>query len=122
MKSSYSILLEVFFVYAGSLASDAAQLPAPRRHVVEIRDFGFHPKSIQVSAGDTIVWTNRDLVPHTATADDGGWSSPELAEGQSWEWRVAMDGLQNYFCEFHPHMTGSLAIHGPGKTRSVADR
>lgn len=72
MKSSFSIVLAVFIVCGGSLASEAAQLPAARRHVVEIRDFGFHPQSIQVSVGDIIVWTNRDIVPHTATAGDGG--------------------------------------------------
>ena len=82
----------------------------PRRHVVEIREFVFHPKRIVASPGDTVVWINRDVVPHTATASDGTWGSQELQEGTSWEMAVGNSGVQDYFCEFHPHMQGVLEV------------
>lgn len=80
----------------------------PRRHVLEIREFDFYPQHALVSPGDTIVWINRDIVPHTARAKDGTWGSPSLEEGGSWEMVVQKSGMQAYFCEFHPHMGGVL--------------
>lgn len=36
----------------------------PQRHIVEIREFSFHPKRTVASPRDTVVWINRDVVPH----------------------------------------------------------
>ena len=58
---------------------------ASKSHVVDIRAFKFHPNKLDVSPGDRIVWTNRDLVPHTVTADDKGWDSKTIAKGAKWE-------------------------------------
>ena len=80
-----------------------------RQHVVDIRAFSFHPHRTVASPGDTIVWINRDIVPHTVTANDGTWRSQALEEGQSWEIVVENRDGASYFCEFHPHMTGVVA-------------
>ena len=85
----------------------------PRRHVVEIREFSFHPKRILVSPGDTIVWINRDIVPHTATASDGTWGSQDMEEGESWEMVVENSVMQPYFCDFHPNMRGVMEARKP---------
>ena len=34
-----------------------------------------------VKAGDTVVWVNKDPVPHTVTSQAGGCDSPEIAPG-----------------------------------------
>lgn len=81
----------------------------PRQHVVEIQAFSFHPQRTVVSPGDTIVWINRDIVPHTVTANGGTWESQILEEGQSLKVVVEDSGVHSYFCQFHPHMTGELA-------------
>jgi len=81
----------------------------PRHHVVEIQAFQFQPQRTVVLPGDTIEWINRDIVPHTVTANGGTWKSHTLEEGQSWEVIVENNGVYSYFCEFHPHMTGVLA-------------
>lgn len=91
-----------------------ADAPAPpRRHVVEIRGLTFEPSLLRVSPGDTVVWRNADLVPHTVTAGDGRWDSGPLAAGETWL-RVVGDeapARQPYFCRFHPVMQG--ALEGP---------
>ena len=81
----------------------------PRQHTVEIQAFSFQPQRTVVSPGDTIVWINRDIVPHTVTANGGTWESQTLEEGQSLKVVVEQNGVYSYFCEFHPHMTGELA-------------
>src|SRR5687768_16670336 len=55
----------------------------PKRHVVEIRGFEFEPAILQVSAGDTVTWINRDLVPHTATAGKEWDTGKVEAKGSS---------------------------------------
>jgi plastocyanin len=53
---------------AGLAGSDP---PEPKTHTVTIEEMRFHPERLTVARGDTIVWVNRDLVPHTATSAAG---------------------------------------------------
>lgn len=97
-----------------SLVTAAADLPAidqqsrPARHRVEIRQFEFVPDHVTVSPGDTVVWINRDIVPHTVTAADEHWDSNDLAPNEEWEF-VVPDGLRGgYFCRYHSSMQAVL--------------
>jgi plastocyanin len=80
-----------------------------RRHEVAIEAFRFEPASIDARPGDTIVWTNRDLVPHTVTAADSAWDSGSIVPGATWSLVVGGADRAAYFCEFHPPMKGELA-------------
>jgi plastocyanin len=84
--------------------------PAPRSHTVEIRGFAYLPATLQVAAGDTVVWVNRDVVPHTATQDGRGWDSDTLSVGEAWRLVAAGRGSQPYYCAFHPTMRGELVV------------
>jgi plastocyanin len=84
--------------------------PAPRSHTVEIRGFAYQPAILQVAAGDTVVWINRDVVPHTATRDGRGWDSGSIDAEQSWRLVAAPGDSQAYYCVFHPNMRGVLAV------------
>jgi plastocyanin len=101
------IILITMLVVNGEAVSKPASLP--RQHIVAIQAFSFQPQRTIAAPGDTIVWVNLDIVPHTVTADGGTWRSQPLEEGESWEVIVDNDGMLSYFCEFHPHMTGVLA-------------
>ena len=103
------VLFAILLLDVGAVFTQEVTTASPsQRHVVEIRDFGFHPQRIFVFPGDTIVWINRDIVPHTATAEDGTWGSKDLEEGDSWEMVVKNGGIQSYFCNFHLQMTAVL--------------
>jgi plastocyanin len=80
----------------------------PTLHHVEIRDFAFAPAHLEVAIGDTVVWTNRDFVPHTATVDDGTWDSGILAADQSWKLVVRQGGA--YHCALHGAMKATLVL------------
>lgn len=82
----------------------------PQRHVVDIRDFAFDPPSLSVAVGDTVVWTNRDIVPHTVTIAGGDSDSGAIEEGQSWEFTVTTSGRLDYGCGFHPSMAGEIDV------------
>lgn len=83
---------------------------APSEHLVEIGDFRFKPDRLEAKPGDTVRFVNRDLAPHTATADDGSWTTGELKRGES-ELIAVTDGMSgSYFCTYHPHMRARLIL------------
>lgn len=94
-------------VHAGELRA-----AAPRTHEVSIREFRFEPRALTVAAGDTIRWVNHDPVPHTATARDSTWDSGEIPAGAERR-TVVGAGDSDYFCIYHPTMTGSLDVRRP---------
>jgi plastocyanin len=95
------------FAFSPGLETQAAE---GRRVVIEIRTFEFAPFAPDVKPGDVIVWINRDIVPHTASADNGSWDSGQINPGGKWQ-MVVKDGLvESYYCRFHPSMTARLDI------------
>lgn len=80
---------------------------APRTHAVRIERFTFQPAELAVSPGDTVVFTNADIAPHTATADSS-WDSGGIERGRSWRLVVPASGIGDYLCLFHPTMTARL--------------
>jgi plastocyanin len=101
-----------------ALAGAARSRPAdavPQRHVVEIRGMAFHPEVLEVRRGDTVVWINRDIVPHTATAtrksgQKPAWNTGPLLQGQSGQYVASHRGEDPYLCQLHPVMLGKLIV------------
>lgn len=113
-RRTFVAQLAVAFAAAGTvpfMASRSAAQGTPKTHTVRIARFVFAPRRLNVSAGDTIRWINRDIVPHTATADDESWDTGEMKPGQTGEIRVRADMTLTYFCRFHPAMKASLRIN-----------
>ena len=79
-------------------------------HDIEIKGFEFTPSILEVRPGDQIRWTNRDISPHTATAEDGSWDTGELLKGQSATMKVAENMSTAYICAFHPNMRAQLVV------------
>jgi len=95
-----------------SATGAAAALPqlanAATTHQVSIEGFKFQPASLAVSVGDTVVFTNNDGAPHTATANDRSWTTPRLRGGDSASVTVVAGMEGDYFCAVHPNMKGAL--------------
>ena len=84
--------------------------PAPALHVVTIRRLAFEPGLVEAAPGDTIVWRNEDLVPHTVTARNGAWGSGNLPPDSTWRWVVAGNDSAAYACTYHTTMHGAVRI------------
>lgn len=67
---------------------------------VSVRNFEFRPKALTVKPGTIVTWTN-DAGSHTVTADDGSFSSPTLAAGQTFSHKFARKGTYRYHCSSH---------------------
>ena len=84
--------------------------PAAKAHTVIMEGMAFSPEVITVTAGDTIVWINKDLVPHTATSSVLGFDSKIVEASKSWRYRAERTGDFDYLCSFHPTMTAKLLV------------
>ena len=82
----------------------------PKTIEVVIEHFAFMPSSIEAAPGDTVVFINRDITPHTATAVDGSWTTRDITSGKSVKFVVPAHGAAVYFCRYHPIMRGRLVI------------
>jgi plastocyanin len=81
--------------------------------VVEIRGMAFRPAVLEVAPGDTVIWINRDIVPHTATANgSNGWNTGILAPGDSGRYVPSWIGETAYICKLHPTMRGRVTVTG----------
>ena len=92
------------------LAVFPAAALAGKTHAVRIEGMKFVPERLEVAPGDTVVWTNRDLVPHTVTASEARVESGELAPSKSWRLVAKRKGEMPYVCRLHPTMTGMLVV------------
>jgi plastocyanin len=78
-------------------------------HVVTVEGMAFVPASITVRRGDTVVWKNTDLTPHTATAQ-GRFDSGNIAPQASWTWKAQEPGRLPYVCLYHLGMKGEVIV------------
>jgi plastocyanin len=79
-------------------------------HTVTIENLQFSPRQLTVQRGDRIVWVNKDLFPHTATADGHAFDSGSIAPNGSWTYLAGKPGEYSYGCTFHPTMKATLTV------------
>jgi amicyanin len=115
------------FALAGALAllvPVGMPMWAATTHQVEIVDFAFGPAALTITVGDTVTWTNSDVVAHTATGS--GFDSGLLDQGQSYSLTFTAPGTDDYLCTPHPTMTGQIVVEAaaaaatPGAVPNVA--
>lgn len=85
----------------------------PKTYQVEIRAMQYVPASLTVEVGDTITWTNIDVLPHTVTSgipSPAAFDSKEVAAKQRWSITVSASGNYNYVCTYHPTMKGAFSV------------
>ena len=93
---------------AGS-APAAAAPPAHREVAIAIAGMHFGPAPAGLRIGDTILWVNRDIVAHSATARDHSFDVT-IQPRQSVRVTLRRAGNLAFYCRFHPAMQGVLAV------------
>jgi plastocyanin len=79
-------------------------------HTVSVEGMKFLPQTITVTRGDTVVWVNKDIFPHTATEAKRAFDSKVIAAGTSWTFTAKKVGTFNYICQLHPVMKGTIQV------------
>lgn len=100
----------------------------------------YSPNPVEVNEGDTVIWTNDDTTPHTATSGtaptpDGTFGGNAetggviLVKGKTQSFTFTEEGTYPYFCTLHPNMVGTVTVgegggngngNGGGPTESTA--
>ena len=89
-----------------------AQLP-PGGVSVAIQNIRFSPEALTVKAGSTVVWMNRDALEHNVTSVSGpaSFSSKNISEGKSFQFKFTRSGLYRYLCTIHrERMHGTIDV------------
>ncbi len=80
----------------------------------DVQQWGYEPKSVTIRAGESVTFTNRGQVAHTATASNGGFDSGLVKGGESVTLKIDRPGTLNYFCQPHPWMKATILVQGEG--------
>lgn len=75
-----------------------------------VDNFSFTPKQLTVKPGTTVVWTNKDDIPHTVEQNDHVFSSKILDTNEKFQHTFDKPGQFPYFCKLHPTMTASVVV------------
>jgi plastocyanin len=95
---------------AGTPSVAANDQPAGASADVKIDNFSFGPQTLTVSVGTTVVWTNRDDIPHTVVSADGVFKSKVRDTDEKFSYTFTKAGTYPYFCSVHPKMTGKVVV------------
>ena len=117
--------------------SDSLVVPSGEVYTVVIENSQFMPTNLQVKAGDTIEWVNKDYmedhrvdeldydvdnqleadrtggergVRHTVTFENGDVDA-DLPPGATVNSVMMQKGLFNYFCQYHPGMQATVTVY-----------
>ncbi|MGG6460959.1 MAG: hypothetical protein ACM3JQ_05990 [Candidatus Eiseniibacteriota bacterium] len=70
----------------------------------------FIPSFLNVSEGVKVTWTNKDYIPHTATAADGSFDTKPILTGKSVSKVMKTPGVYAYYCKIHPWMIAAIQV------------
>lgn len=78
-------------------------------HVIEIKNFTFSPKVLNVKIGEEVTWINNDKSPHQIKSDL--FTSDIIGSGQSYSFTFNEAGNFDYICSIHPNMSGKITVY-----------
>ena len=107
----------------GSNSTPAATTPASTAPAasggavtkVSMKNISFNPKTVTVSKGTTVEWTNDDSVNHDVTKKGGpgpdfSSGNGNLGGGDTYKQTFNTPGTVTYVCTIHPGMTGTIVV------------
>jgi plastocyanin len=99
---------------AGALAAaslttaPAGARPAAHTATVVLDKLAYGAVPTNLRVGDSVLWINRDLFRHSATAK--GHFDIDLSVGAKRRMLLTKAGSFAFTCKFHPEMTGILKV------------
>jgi plastocyanin len=101
---------------AAQQSSSPAGPTAPVASVVTIDiaeingPYSFYPSPATVTANQTVVWRNSDLVTHHVAFDDDSIDTGTIAPGTLSQPKTIAAGTRTYHCTIHPTMAGTVVV------------
>ena len=118
MKTPLRLLAWACFGLAAvSMTASAAPNEAERHAAkapitVTIEAFQFQPDKVRIRRGQSVIFINKDEVPHTVTPGKNAHFAPSgiIKGGERHEVLFEAAGAQDYLCDFHPSMRGRVIV------------
>jgi plastocyanin len=83
--------------------------PVATTSVAMAKSYRFAPATIEIKAGQTVVWTNDDNFTHTVKVD--GQADHKVGRGHSVSIKFDKAGTYHYTCTLHSHdMNGTVIV------------
>ena len=96
--------------FIAAMLCGACAVPAQAATIhVTIDKMLFSPAQVNAKVGDTIEWTNKDFLQHSATAADKSWDVV-LPQNKTGHIVVKAPGTIDYICKYHPNMKGKIIV------------
>lgn len=89
-------------------AEESTALKSEAYQVV-IENFKYMPTDLEIKAGDTVEWVNKDSAEHTVTFEDDVLDE-KLAAGGMVRYTFTETGIFSYSCSFHSSMKGTVIV------------
>jgi plastocyanin len=111
---------------AAVLAIALAAPAAAADRSVEVPDFEFAPRTVQIEPGDTVTWNFAGPSEHTATSARSErfvrFDSRLKREGETYARTFDEPGRFNYICTPHPFMRGVVQVGSDEVSRTLRSR
>lgn len=104
------VIAAAVLLMAGCGSGDPPKDTAAAKGAVKIATFKFLPQTITVRKGGTVRFTNFDVAPHTATADDMSFDTDRLESRGSATKTFNTPGTYTYYCVYHRFMVGTVVV------------
>ena len=91
-------------------AAPAGGAPAAGAPVVSMENIAFAPETLTVRPGTEVLFDNRDVAPHTVTAEALGIDSGTINPGRSF--KLVVNQSLDYICTIHPSMKAKILLSG----------
>jgi len=96
-------------VVAAGCGGTGSSEPVATTKVTMAKSYRFDPGTIEVKAGDTVTWTNKDNFTHTVKVD--GQEDHKVGRGDSVSITFDKPGRYDYVCTLHSKdMSGTVIV------------
>lgn len=82
--------------------------PVASNHVLMPKSYRFSPDAIDIKAGTSVTWTNKDNFTHTVKVEDG--ADHKVSPGESVTIAFSKPGTYHYVCTLHSHDMHGVVI------------
>jgi plastocyanin len=108
LLAGHAVLAATLFA-AGCGGGGESSEPVATTEVTMAKSYRFEPRTIEIAAGQTVIWTNEDNFTHTVQVD--GQEDHKIGQGEKVSIRFDTPGTYDYVCTLHRlDMDGTVIV------------
>jgi len=96
--------------YQSNYYTPSQQQPAGPTMTVTINDSGFAPSNLDIKVGTTVVWVNNSQNMHGLAQPHRNWTSPNIANGQTYSWSFSQAGTYELSDTINPSLKMTIQV------------